>query len=330
MKKIIALLMVALIAVSLAACVPTPGDLTDLVGNAIENKVEDKIEDKVENKFDIDVDTNDDDVDVDVDIDVDDNDNTKETVTVNMGTVTEQVLYNKDGIKVTVDDISYKEYYGPTLSMLVENESAKNVTVSAEKLTVNNIVMSSYFYADVNSGKKMYEDMYFYQSELDEYGITELGTVEFCFNIYEQESYDTIDKTDAVKIVLNDKVSGLPTPNGEKIYDKNGITVYKEECPVADDDYYDYVTRFLLINASKEDVTVSATDISVNGFMVNSYCYLTAPAGKAAYENFYFTKDTLKENKITEIEEVEFSFNIYNSNTYDTIELTDPYTIKVK
>ena len=31
-----------------------------------------------------------------------------------------------------------------------------------------------------------------------------------------------------------------------------------------------------------------------------------------------------------EIEEVEFKFNIYNANTYNTIELTDPYTIKVK
>lgn len=327
MKKIIALLMVALMAVSLAACVPTPGDLTDLVGNAIENKVEDKTENKVENKFDIDVDTDDDDIDVDVDID---DDNTKETVTIDMGTVTQQVLYNKGGIKITVDEIFYKEYYGPTFSMLVENESAKNVTVSVEKLSVNNIVMSSYFYADVNSGKKMYEDMYFYQTELEEYGITELGTVEFCFNIYDQESYDTIDKSDIVKIVLNDKITGLPTPKGEKIYDKNGITIYKEDCPLTDDDYYDYVTRFLLINASKEDVAVSATDISVNGFMVNSYCYLTAPAGKAAYENFYFTKDTLKENKITEIEEVEFKFNIYNANTYNTIELTDPYTIKVK
>lgn len=327
MKRIIALLMVALMAVSLAACVPTPGDLTDLVNNAIENKVENEIKDEINNSFDIEVETKGDD---DVDVDVDDDDNTQETVTVDMGTVTQQELYNKGGIKVSVDEIYYKDYYGPTLSMLVENESAKNITVSVEKLTVNNIVLSTYFYADVNSGKKTYEDMSFYESELEEYGITELGTVEFCFNIYEQDSYDTIDKTDAVKIILNDKVSALPTPNGEKIYSKNGITVYKEECPLEDDDYYDYVARFLLINETNDDVTVSVEDVSVNGFMISNYCYLSAPAKKAAYENFYFTKDTLTENKIKEIEEVEFSLNIYNSNTYNTIEETEAYTIKVK
>ena len=64
MKRLFALLMVALIAVSLAACVPTPGDLSDLVDSAIdhaENKIEQNI-DKNDTNLDIQIGDNDDDV----------------------------------------------------------------------------------------------------------------------------------------------------------------------------------------------------------------------------------------------------------------------------
>lgn len=125
MKRIIALLMVALMAVSLAACVPTPGDLTDLVNNAIENKVENEIKDEINNSFDIEVETKGDD---DVDFDVDDDDNTQETVTVDMGAVTQQVIVDDKGVKITVEDITYEEYYGPRSTSLLRTTPIRTLT----------------------------------------------------------------------------------------------------------------------------------------------------------------------------------------------------------
>jgi len=323
MKKLLALLMVALMAVSLAACVPTPGDINDIVNNALND-----LENDIDSDTDLDINIGDDDNDVIVDIE---DNNTDETSAVSFnGNITEKVVYNNNGIKVTVDEIYYKEFYGPTLSMLVENESDEDVTVSVEKLCINNIVFNSYFYAEVNSGKKVFEDMYFYDSDLTECGIESLGTIEFSFHIYESDSYDTIERTDMIKLVMDENVATAPVPKGDKLYSKNGVTVYTEECTKEDDDYYNYVTRLFVINETKEDISVSLEDVSVNGFMLDPYCSVSVPAGKMGYTNVYFYEDNLAENKIKEIEEVEFSLKIYNSESYDTIDESDAFTLKIK
>lgn len=327
MKKLLALLMVALMAISLAACVPTPGDINDLVNNAI-NDIENEVNDELDSDLDINIGEDDND-DVDIDVDVDTDDNTDETVSVNFnGTITEQVVYDENNIKVTVEEMTYEEYYGPTLSFLVENSSDKDITLSSKNVSVNNIVFSAYMYADVNAGKKSYEEMSFYESDLTAYGITEIGTVEFQFDIYEQETYEDIDDSDVIKLVINDKVSSVPAPKGDKVYSKDGITVYTEKCTTEDDDYYDYVTRFFVINETKENVTLRCEDVSVNGFMVDPYCSISVPAGKMGYTNLYFYQSDLEDNKIKEIEEVEFYFNIYNSETYSTIIESEVITIK--
>lgn len=322
MKKLLALLLVALMAVSLVACVPTPGNLNDIVNNALND---------LENDANID---NDSDLDLiigeDYDDDDDTDDNTKETVSVNFNdSVTEQVVYDENDIKVTVEEMTYEEYYGPTLSFLIENNSTKDISLSTENVSVNNIAFYSYMYADLKAGKKSYEDMSFYESDLASYGITEIGTIEFSFNIYEQDTYDTIDDSDIIKLVINDKVNTIPTPQGDKIYSANGITVYSETPTKEDDDYYDYVSRFFVVNETDKYITLRCEDVSINGFMIDPYSSTSVPAGKMAYWDFYFYKSDLESNKIKTIEEVELYFHIYDYNTYDTITDTDTIIINV-
>lgn len=321
MKKLLALLLVALMAVSLVACVPTPGDLNDIVNNAINDLENDVNSNDNGNGLDINIGDDDDD---------DNDDNDQDSVSVNInGSVTEQVVYNENDIKVTVEELTYEEYSGPTLSFLVENNSDKDITVSSQNVTVNNIVFSAYMYADVNSGKKSYEEMSFYESDLISYGITEIGKIEFSFNIYEQETYDDIDDSDIITLVVNDKVEFVPVPKGEKIYSENGITIYTEKCDREDDDYYDYVTRFFVVNESDKYATIRCEDVSVNGFMIDPYCSVSVPAGKMAYTNLYFYESDLESNKIDDIEVVEFYFDIFDYNTYDDIDESDTITINV-
>lgn len=319
MKKLLAILLVALMAVSVAACAPSPSDLNNIVNDALNG-----LQSEIENNIDSDIDT-------DFGNDNDDNDDTDtdETVSVNFNSnLGEQVVYDKNNIKVTVTEITYEEYYGPTLSLLLENNSAKDITISSENVSVNNIVCNAYMYEDVNAGKKTYADMSFYESDLTSVGITEIGTIEFFLHIYEQETYDTIDDSDVIKLVVNENVTAAPVSNGEKIYSKNGITIYNEKPTMEDDDYYDYVSRFFIVNETNTDISISTDDVSVNGFMINPYCSETVPAGKMAYTSLYFSKTDLEDNKIKEIEEVELSFSIYNSESYDTIDDTDAIIIK--
>ena len=318
MKKLLALLIVAIMAISLTACVPTPGDINDIVNDALNELENDVIPDS-----DLDADNNN-----DSDADTD-SDNTDENVSVDVNSsIAEQVVYDENNIKVTATELTYEEYYGPTISFLVENNSDKDISVSTENVTVNNIVFSAYMYSDLKAGKKAYSDMSFYETDLASYGITEIGTIEFNLHIYETDTYDDIDDSDVIKLIVNDDVSFVPAPKGDKIYSKNGITVYTEKCNKEDDDYYDYVTRLFIVNESDKYISVRCEDVSVNGFMLDPYCSAAVPAGKMAYSNLYFYQSDLDDNKIDKIEEVEFYLDIYDYNTYDDIDESEVITIK--
>ena len=325
MKKIIALLMVMVLAVSLAACVPTPSDVTDIVENAFNNIGSDNEtkDNDADDDYDLDINIGDNDVDINIG-----DDTTAPTVAIDFNSnMAEQVIYNKGNIKVTASELTYKEYYGPTLSLLVENESDKNVTVSTQNLCVNNMVFSSYLYADVNSGKKVYEDLHLYESDLKNMGITAIGTIEFTLDIYETDTYDDIDESDVIKLVIDYKVSVVPVISGDKLFSKNGFSVYAQAPISEDDDYYTYVKRLLVVNESNKNVYVRCQDVSVNGFMIDPYCSTTVPAGKAGYTNLYFSNDELEKNKIKSIEEVELYFAVQDSDTYDEICKSDVLTL---
>ncbi|MBQ8796282.1 MAG: hypothetical protein IJZ54_07660 [Clostridia bacterium] len=331
MKRLLALLMVALMAVSLAACVPTPGDLNNIVNDAIDNIGDNDNDTDTDTDIDIQIGTEaDGDTDVDVDIDINNVDNTQATVSFDMSAITQQVIFDDKDIKITVEELTYEEYYGPQINFLIENNSDKDIYVSSSVAIVNNVVFANYLSSEINAGKKAHEDMHFYEDDLKNVGITEIGTVEFRFNISEQETYNEIATTDMIKLVINDKVDLTRESKGEKLFSQDGITIYSEECPKQDDDYYDYVTRFFIVNENENDIAVSLEDVSVNGFMIDPYCSTPVLAGKMGYADLYFYKSDLETNKIQEIEDVEFYFTIYNSKNYSDIAESEAITIKAK
>ena len=83
-------------------------------------------------------------------------------------------------------------------------------------------------------------------------------------------------------------------------------------------------------NYSSVPLTFSARDVSVNGFMTDAVLSSTVLPGKCAVDDMTFMDSSLEENEIEEIETVEMSFHIYNSENWDTLVNTDPVTVKFK
>ncbi len=75
-------------------------------------------------------------------------------------------------------------------------------------------------------------------------------------------------------------------------------------------------------NLSDINLTVQVRDVSVNDMMVNAIFSSDVVAGKSAIDKISFMKSSLEENGITDMEKVDFSFHIVNSDTFDTIEDT--------
>ena len=114
--------------------------------------------------------------------------------------ISEQELYNKNGIVVTAKKMQ-DGIFGPEISVSVENNSTQNIVVSSRSLSVNDFMLStSGLYSDVAAGKKDNAEINLMSSELRESGISTIGEVAFYLNISSSDTYNTIDTTDLITI----------------------------------------------------------------------------------------------------------------------------------
>jgi hypothetical protein len=132
-------------------------------------------------------------------------DDSKKTATVSgsdtSGTDFEnQVLWESDGITVTLTGIDEDGLLGTELSMIVENTTDKNITVSSESVDVNGFTVTDSFYAEVSAGKKAAETLDIFDSELKDAGIENIETVEITLKAYDSDTFDDIAKSDTITI----------------------------------------------------------------------------------------------------------------------------------
>lgn len=108
------------------------------------------------------------------------------------------------------------------------------------------------------------------------------------------------------------------------LYDKNDIKITYVE---SSSDFLTNNFKFLIVNNSGKNITVSVENLSVNGFSVDSWFYAQVASGKKANELLEIFSSSLDNNNIDKIENMEFSFHIINSDNYNTIDDSDAVTL---
>ena len=86
--------------------------------------------------------------------------------------------------------------------------------------------------------------------------------------------------------------------------------------------------KILIENNSGVDLTFDCDDSSVNGYMMSASLYSKVANGKKANEKITFLNSDLEDCGINTIADIEFSFHIYNSNTYKDYLNTSPIILK--
>lgn len=123
-------------------------------------------------------------------------------------------------------------------------------------------------------------------------------------------------------------VKNAGTEIGKVLYSGNGVKItYKG---IADSGSFlgGKSVNLLVENTSNKDLTVQVRDFSVNGFMVSPICSIDVAAGKKAVDDIMISERELEDNSITEIEEIEFTFHVYDSD--DWMDDFDTKTITIK
>lgn len=243
--------------------------------------------------------------------------------------ITEQVIVDQDGIVITATEYVEDGIWGEGIKLLIENTSDKNVGVSCNATIVNNYMIVDLFSASVAAGKKANETLYLSSSELEAAGISNVGQIELYFHVYDSDSYDTLFDAPCAIIQTSeyDAMDTTSNDDGIELYNENGIRIVGKY--VDENSFWGSAVLLYLENNSGNNVTVSCENMSVDGFMVTPYFYASIYDGKMAIEEITIFGSDLEENGITTIEELELSFHVYDSETYETIADTSPITITV-
>ena len=234
--------------------------------------------------------------------------------------VEEQILFDQDEIRITLKSLKDDGMFGPSLQVLVENDSQQPITVQTRDSSVNDLMIETMFSCDVVPGKKANDSITFMSSDLKNSGITTIQNIEFEFHVFNSDTWDGILDSDTIIIKTSADQSYVQyyDDSGVLILDENGIKMVMKKVNSSDSfwgaDVYVYIE-----NNSGDDITIQTRDVSINGFMVSPIFSSEIVAGKKAYDTITFFESDLLDNDITSIDNMELSFHIFESKSWDTV-----------
>lgn len=235
-------------------------------------------------------------------------------------TVEEQVLVDRDGVRITLKGLSTDGFMGPEIQLLVENSSAVNVTVQTRDMSVNGFMTEPVFSCDVAAGKSANDSITLMDSELESAGIEKIMNFELSFHVFNSDNWDTLFDSDTVHVStsLDNGEEQAVDDSGILLLERDGIRLTVKEADSENSfwgaDIYIYVE-----NQSDKNITVQARDVSINGFMVQPMFSCDVAAGKKAYDTITFFESDLEQNGIESIDRMEISFHVFESSNFDTI-----------
>lgn len=242
--------------------------------------------------------------------------------------ISETVLVDESGVKITAKSLDTDGFFGSEIKLLIENNSGKDLTFQCRNASVNGYMVGTMMSVGVVNGKKANDGLTFMESDFKACGIEEIADMEISFHIFDTNSWETYLDTDAVllKTSIADEYEYVYDDSGSLAYEANGLKIVvkglSEDTSILGLGIVVYIE-----NTGNKDVTVQTRDVSINGFMVDAMFSCNVVAGKRAVDTITFLSSDLEENEITSIEDVELSFHVFNSDSWDTIVDTEVLNI---
>lgn len=228
------------------------------------------------------------------------------------------VLFEDATAKITYTGLE-ESTFGADMKVTIENLSDKNITVNTRDVSVNGIMSDPIFSVDVAAGKKANDTITFY--DLEDKGIDEIGEIELGFHVYDSDSWDTIVDTPLAAVVIDDSVTTTPV-EGTVVYEKDNIKISYIGKELSD---YTNDFSFLIENETGKTITVQAENVSIDGVMYDPIFSADVKSGAIANDAISFWDDDFPKTQ----KEMELTFHICDTESWDTILDTDPITIDV-
>lgn len=247
--------------------------------------------------------------------------------------LTEIVLVDDAGIKITTQGIQYNSSISPELEFRIENNSGKDLEIFPSLVLVNGYVYDDLFTETlVPSGERITDKYYF--SFLEGCNIDTIAEIEISFSANENIKGITrkyySSKPVKIKNYTTDTYTYSYDDSGEVVYDANGIKIVSKGIVESSHDLYAYEhfpdlynytpnLQFYIYNSTDKDIAVKCDCISVNEYVTMGYMDTIIKSGTHALPRLRISFLDIEKNDITSVESIEFSLDISNYGTEETI-----------
>lgn len=236
-------------------------------------------------------------------------------------------IYNRDGLTITATGLSNGEL-GEQIDMTFENNGAGGVMVQARGVSVNGFMVQNAMSVDVPAGETVYDSLALIIDDLKGEYITTIAEIEFSLEISDLETWDIIDTSDPAIITVSgtDDYVQEYDDSGEVLYDDNGFRIISKGVQegIAGPELI-----LFMDNDSEEDFYINAESASINGIEMEPEFYADVlPSGKCALDEMTFTYhyDVFQMDP-EEIHDIEFTLEITDPDTYETLYELGPFEI---
>ena len=240
------------------------------------------------------------------------------------------VLYDHDGVKVTVTAFEDKSYYGPEISVIIDNTTDKSVLVSSEQLSVNGYMMDDVMlYAEVEPGTQVEDYLMFSDEDMAQCGITELANVEFYIQVMDPETYKTLDTSKLLSLKLIGNYDQAIDYSGTELYNQDGVRIiYKG---IEGGSMFDGLVYLFVENNSGRDISVYAREITINGMASDDSFWSDLRAGTVVIDSMVmWDLEAVNVADVSQIETISMQFRIIDLESWDELAVTDTITINIE
>ena len=242
--------------------------------------------------------------------------------------IAQQVIYEEQGIRITVKGMEEDTMIGTEIRILVENGTDRNIAFSGDLFVVNGITVPGYLYAQAAAGTRTNDTIELFADVLDSAGISSVGMIRgYDTRIVDTDSFETLAM---VPLELTTTHAG----DGIYFYDESGVELYQERgitviAQVVQEEFYGKTARLLVKNGTGKDIIVEAEHVSVNGYTLDAWLYDTVVADTVRYCHLDLFETGLAENGIDAIETISFQLTFLDAATYEPLAQSQQLTVNV-
>ena len=218
---------------------------------------------------------------------------------------------------MTVEGIDENGVNGYTVKVLVENKSSDTgYALTAQKAYVNGVQVEADFYSVVDAGEQ--DETGIYIKDLKKYGLSEYSDIEIEVLAYNSEDItkkELPNETAHIYPLGKDKAGKFEyeiKATDQVLVDNEYVKVVYVGSEEDEDDGYS--ANIYIVNKTDTQITVNATNVSINGYMTDPLYMKSVDAGKSAFTTMNWLSSDLEEAQTdkSSISNIEIEFDIYD------------------